>query len=108
MVHTPNDTGKLIRMMFGLMNTPYEFGRMMHKVLGKLKNKVALVYVGDIIIHARYFNDLIERLKKVLIALEGSGLTLNPAKCLFGALEVVYLGFRISADEHRPGLQNRM
>lgn len=102
---TPVDSGELIRMVFGLMNAPYVFGRLIHKVLEELKNKVALVYVDDIIIPDRDFKDLLERLKKVLKALEASGLTLNPEKCLFGALEVVYLGFRISTDGIRPGLQ---
>lgn len=91
-------------MVFGLANAPFEFGKLMAKALGNLKTEVALVYVDDIIIPAKDFEDMLEKLEKILVALIKAGLTLNPAKCIFEAEEVQYLGHRISAHGILPGL----
>jgi len=41
---TPDDTGQITRMPFGLAGAPGEFTRLMHKVLGKLRNTVVKNY----------------------------------------------------------------
>lgn len=92
-------------MMFGLMSAPYEFRRVMNKVLGDLRNTVASTYFDDIINAVKDCDDLLDRLEKVLKTRVKAGPTLNQSKCLFEAQEFHYLGFRISAEGIRLGLQ---
>jgi hypothetical protein len=92
-------------MVFGLINEPYEFSRLMQRILHPLKNKVAMWYLDDILVPSMSFDDMIKRLRQVLDALKSANLTLKLSKCYFGFPEVTYLGFMLSADGVRPGEQ---
>jgi len=71
-------------MVFGLVNAPYVFSRLMQRVMQHLQRKVAMWYLDDILILAKNFEDMINRLRKVLDALKAANLTLKLEKCYFG------------------------
>ncbi|UYV65964.1 hypothetical protein LAZ67_3006014 [Cordylochernes scorpioides] len=100
---TPDDTGQFERMIFGLANAPAEFQRLMHSVLGPLLNKKAFCYLDDVIIPAKDWREMIERLREVLERIRSAKLTLKPSKCEFGRREVEFLGYVISTGGLKPG-----
>ncbi|UYV74594.1 hypothetical protein LAZ67_12000217 [Cordylochernes scorpioides] len=100
---TPDDTGQFERMIFGLANAPAEFQRLMHTVLGPLLNKKAFCYLDDVIIPAKDWREMIERLREVLERIRSAKLTLKPSKCEFGRREVEFLGYVISTGGLKPG-----
>lgn len=83
-------------MPFGLTNAPATFQRTIDTILSGLTWRYCLVYLDDVIIFARSFNSLLERMEEVFKRIELSNLKLQPAKCVFGARQVKYLGFIIS------------
>jgi len=101
---TPTETGQFERMVFGLVNAPYEFSRLMQGVMQHLQRKVAMWYLDDILVPAKNFEDMILRLRKVLDVLRTANLTLKLEKCYFGYEEVTYLGYKISAEGIKPGM----
>ncbi|UYV61524.1 hypothetical protein LAZ67_1005160 [Cordylochernes scorpioides] len=100
---TPDDTGQFERMIFGLANAPAEFQRLMHTVLGPLLNKKAFCYLDDVIIPAKDWREMIERLREVLERIRSAKLTLKPSKCEFGRRKVEFLGYVISTGGLKPG-----
>ncbi|UYV68829.1 hypothetical protein LAZ67_6001150 [Cordylochernes scorpioides] len=100
---TPDDTGQFERMIFGLANAPAEFQRLMHTVLGPLLNKKAFCYLDDVIIPAKDWREMIERLREVLERIRSAKLTPKPSKCEFGRREVEFLGYVISTGGLKPG-----
>lgn len=102
---TPDGHYEFLRMPFGLANAPSEFQRLMNSVLGDYINTIAQVYIDDIIIPARDFEEGLVRLRKVLVRLKQHNLTLKLSKCKFFLKQVEYLGREISENGVRPGLQ---
>lgn len=100
---TPDTTGEFKRMIFGLTNAPYEFVRLMNLVLGPLRNKICCCYLDDVIIPAKDWTELLDRLRLVLNAFREAKLTLNIKKCEFGKQEIDYLGFIVCEDGLKPG-----
>lgn len=101
---TSEETGQFTRMPFGLAGAPGEFTKLMHKVLGELRNKVVKNYLDDWVIDASSWSDMLEKLRMVLEKLRSANLTLKPSKCSFGALEIEFLGFVIGGGMIRPGV----
>jgi hypothetical protein len=85
---TPNESGQFERMVFGLINAPYEFSRLMQRILHPLKKKVAMWYLDDILVPSTSFDDMIKRLRQVLDALKSANLALKLSKCYFEFPEV--------------------
>lgn len=98
---TPDGQYKYKRI--GLANAPSAFQRTMNKILAKVKNKFALIYMDDILIPAHSFEEGLERLKEILKIISESGLTLNLSKCNFFRKEIDFLGFEITGSGIRPG-----
>ncbi|UYV69772.1 hypothetical protein LAZ67_7000699, partial [Cordylochernes scorpioides] len=99
---TPDDTAQFERMIFGLANAPAEFQRLVHSVLGPLLNKKAFCYLDDVIIPAKDWREMIERLREVLERIRSAKLALKPSKCEFGRREVEFLGYVISTGGLKP------
>jgi hypothetical protein len=89
-------------MPFGSKNAPSTFQRLMDKVLRGLTWKQCLVYIDDVLVFARSFQEHCERLDAVLGRIEEAGLKLKPSKCEFGTSEVNYLGFQVTDKGVRP------
>ena len=85
-------------MPFGLCNVPATFERLMGTVLAGLNWQICLIYLDDIIVIGRNFEDMIANLDKVLTKLGEAGLKLKPRKCQLFAREVEFLGHVISSE----------
>ena len=85
-------------MPFGLCNAPATFQRLMDLVLAGLQWSECLVYLDDVIVLGRTFDEHLRNIRHVLQRLRESGLRLKPTKCHFFQREVHYLGHIISHD----------
>ncbi|GBM46445.1 Retrovirus-related Pol polyprotein from transposon 297 [Araneus ventricosus] len=83
-------------MPFKLCNAPATFERLMETILGGLSS--CLVYLDDIIIVRRTFEEHLNNLRKVFQRLQKANLKLSPKKCRFFQKEVAHLGHVISAQ----------
>ncbi|GBM70265.1 Retrovirus-related Pol polyprotein from transposon 17.6 [Araneus ventricosus] len=83
-------------MPFGLCNATFE--RLMETVLRGLSSEACLVYLDEIIIVGRTFEEHLNNLRKVFQRLQKANLKLSPKKCRFFQKEVTYLGHVISAE----------
>jgi len=106
-------------MPFGLCNAPATFERLMEKVLQDILSKVRLVYLDDVIVFSKIFEEMMANLRKVFLRLRMANLKINPQKCSLFGKEVKYLGHivsergistdpeKISAVKNWPVPQNR-
>ena len=83
---------------FGLCNAPAIFERLMEFVLAGLVGTSCLVYLDDIVIFSRTFEDHISRLTDVLTRLRQANLKLKPTKCFLFRQEITYLGHVVSKE----------
>lgn len=98
---TPDGQYQFKRMPFGLTNAPSVFQRAMNKILSKLD--YTLVYMDDVLIPSRSFDQGMRRLGEVLQIVKDAGLTLKIKKCSFFCTELEFLGFHVSGEGIRPG-----
>ena len=80
---TPDDTGEFNCAMFGLMNAPYYFAKLMKKVLHPLRNDVVVNFFDDTLLRATSWKNLLDLLIQVLELFKKARLTLNLKKCFF-------------------------
>ena len=90
------------RMPFGLSNSPSCFMRLMTRVLQGLAWDICLVYLDDIVIFSRTFDEHLVRLRTVFDRIRSAKLTLKPKKCLFGRAEIKFLGHLINKSGIKP------
>ncbi|GFW23590.1 retrovirus-related Pol polyprotein from transposon 17.6 [Trichonephila clavipes] len=83
-------------MPFGLCNPPATFERLMETVLRGLSYEACLVYLDDIIIVGRSFEEHLKNIRRVLQMLKEANLKLSPSKGHLFRREVTYLGHIIS------------
>ena len=84
------------RMPFGLSNAPATYQRLMEDCLGDLHLNICLVYIDDLIVFSKSFEEHIRRLELVLHRLGECGLKLAPQKCEFFKRKVKYVGHVVS------------
>lgn len=91
-------------MPFGLCNAPATFQRLMQVVLAGLEWDCCFVYIDDILVASKTFEEHLYHLQLVFDRLRKAylRLRLKPTKCLFLCEEVPYLGFVISKHGIRP------
>ena len=80
------------RLSFGLKNAPAAFQREMQEVLRGFPTKQVLVYIDDILIMSRSFDEHIALVGSVLATLAEYGIKVKPSKCSWFCSEVVFLG----------------
>ncbi|UYV83713.1 K02A2.6-like [Cordylochernes scorpioides] len=68
-------------MPFGLCNAPATFERLMETVLQGIPLETCLVYLDDIIVMGKSFEEHLINLERVLQKIRGARLKLNPRKC---------------------------
>ena len=85
-------------MPFGLRNAPATFQRLMETVLAGLTRRVRMVYIDNILVFRRSFEDHLSHLKQVMDQLDRAGLRLKPKKCKFNRerVDLEYLEHVIS------------
>src|SRR6266542_3267506 len=76
------------RMPFSLCNAPATFQRLMNQVLRKYLEKFILIYLDDIIIYSKTFEEHKEYVKLVFEALRAAFLMMKPKKCKFAQKEL--------------------
>ena len=76
------------KMPFGLVNAPATFQRLMEVVLNRLARDGCMVYLDDILVVGKTFEEQNDNLAKVFQQLKSAGLILKLKKCRF---EVCYL-----------------
>jgi hypothetical protein len=84
------------RMPFSLRNGPSIFQRIMQGVLAPYLWIFCLVYIDDIVVYSRSYEEHIDHLDKVLGAIEASGVTLSPMKCHLFYSSILLLGHKVS------------
>ena len=89
-------------MPFGLFNAPGTFQRLMECVLRGLTWQIALIYLDDVLVYSRTFDDHLQHLRLVFDRFRTAGLKLKPSKCHFGQKQVNYLGHVITRDGIQP------
>lgn len=82
---------------FGLCNSPATFQSFMTHVLQGLEWDISLVYIDDLIIFPRTYDEHLLHLAWVFQCLRQANVTLNPSKCHFVKPEVEYLGHIVLA-----------
>lgn len=85
-------------MPFGLCNAPATFERLMDRVFDGVSWQTALVYLDDIIVHGRSFEDHLANLEIVFQKLQEANLRLGPSKCHLFRRSVKYLGHVVSKE----------
>lgn len=81
------------RMPFGLCNAPQTLCRLMDKVITYNLRSHVFVYLDDLLIVSKSFDEHIAHLIEVAQLLRKAGLTINITKSSFGLSQVKYLGY---------------
>ena len=95
-------------MPMGLTNAPPTFQRLMELVLRGIHWTSCLVYLDDIIVLGRSFEQHYHNLRDVLTRLQKAGLTLKSQKCYLFQREVKFLGHIINNEGIQPDPANIM
>ena len=95
---TQDGQWEYLRMPFGLCNAPATFQRMMNGVFKDLIGKNILVYLDDVTIYSKTFEEHLYTLRVVLERLRNEGLFLKPSKCTFATHRTQLLGFVLDGD----------
>ena len=90
---------------FGLVNGPNFFQRIMECVLRGLTYEICLVYLDDVIVFSRTFEEHLVRLEQVFKRFRDANIKLKPSKCHFGCQKVNFLGHVVTAEGVHPDPQ---
>ena len=85
-------------MPFGLSGAPATFERVMELVLRRLRWERCLVYLDDVIVFGKMFEEAPENLEEVFSWFQLANLKLKLKKCHFFRKEVNFLGHIVSGD----------
>ena len=85
-------------MPFGLSNAAATFERLMDSVLAGMHWRSLLVYLDDVIVFGKTFEEQLQRLEDVFRRMRTANLKLNPKKCLLFRSEVRFLGHVVSRE----------
>jgi Reverse transcriptase (RNA-dependent DNA polymerase)/RNase H-like domain found in reverse transcriptase/Spumavirus aspartic protease (A9) len=91
-----NGTYEFNVMPFGLSNAPGTFQRLMDSVLGNSLWKHVMVFLDDLNIFSRTFDEHLQHLEDVFQRIEKAGLRINPDKCHFCTQSLQFLGHIIT------------
>lgn len=93
---TPFGLYEYRRMPMGLSTAPATFQRLMQTTMNDMAFQILLVYLDDLLVYSKTFDEHLERLQRVFNRLREVGLKLNPQKCHFARRKVEYLGYTVS------------
>ena len=88
---------------FGVSSAPAIFQRVIESLLQGIPN--VCVYIDDILVAGKTYQEHINSLEKVLARLSEAGLRLKKEKCCFTTPSVTYLGYCINKDGIHPTME---
>ncbi|MCG7875456.1 MAG: reverse transcriptase family protein, partial [Candidatus Thiodiazotropha endolucinida] len=97
---------EMLRMPQGLNNSASTFQRTMEMALQGLQWITCLIYIDDIIVFGRNFEEHMRRVEEVFERIKAAGLKLKPGKCTMLQREVVFLGHVVSGEGVKPSPVN--
>jgi hypothetical protein len=86
----------------GLCNAPSTFAALMHRVLGDMVGNGVLVYLDDILVYSKTWEEHERILEEVLRRLRANRLFLKRSKVLLNQTEVTFLGHRVGRQGIQP------
>ena len=89
-------------MPFGLCNAPATFQQTMDKVLKGIKDLFVMVYLDDVIIYSKTFNEHLKHIEEVLDRIREANLRLKAEKCTFAADKLQFLGHVVGKEGVKP------
>ena len=89
-----------------MVNASMTFQSLMTKVLKNLNFKIALVYIDDVLVFSKDFDQHLHHLDLVFTNLRKANLKLHASKCKFTTKQVKYLGHIVSKDGLRVNPEN--
>ena len=105
-----NTQYKCKRSLYGVKVTPSGFARVINEVFGRIAG--CFVYLDDISLVSPSWEQHVASVDQLLKTCQKFGITLSPKKCVFGTLEMDFLGFRVTQsgidlmDKHRHTITN--
>ena len=90
------------KMPFGLTNAPATFQRLMATLFAGREWSFVFIYLDDLLVVSRSFEEHVEHLGKVFQKLEEANLKLKPQKCKFAQEKIEYLGHTLTAKGVYP------
>ena len=101
-------TYKSVRLLFGLTNAPATFQRAIDMILSGVKWKTFLVYLYDVIVFSRTFEEHITPMREVFVLLSRAGVSLKASKCFLFQEKVEYLGHIVGHGHMRVNEKSLM
>ena len=89
-------------MPFGLKNAPPTFQRLMIELFRKQLDEFVVVYIDDILVYSKTFEDHMKHLKIVFEILQKANLMIKLKKCKFCEQNIEFLGHIVGKDGLKP------
>ena len=86
----------------GLLGCPATFQRLVEAIVAGVTN--VIVYIDDLIVHSKDHLEHLQILETLFARLNAHGLKVRLEKCKFGSHDVMYLGFHLTKDGIKPGV----
>ena len=93
---------RFTKMPFGMKNAGATFQRMMDMVLRGLSWKCCMVFVDDVVVYSRSWEEHLRDVDLVLTKFREFGITLNLKKCMLALNQLPFLGHIISPQGISP------
>lgn len=99
---TQKGTYTFERMPFGLRNAPTTMSRAMAHVFAHEHGRNIAIYMDDVVIHSKSWEDHKEAVGRFLGRLKEVGLKINCKKCVWGADTICFLGYLVCREGTKP------